>query len=130
MTLPTKDAIPDLVELTNKALEFIEFEDKQETQELKKNDRGHYNYIVEQKFGTMPLSMIRLLTDSDNRKENLQKLLDMIQLLKNIKEDKTTFEKAENDFFEKRAEEYLYPKFGGRDNFYKIAEENKKNKIN
>ena len=39
--------------------------------------------------------------------------------------DKFYIEKAENEFVEKRAEEYLYPQFGGRENFYKISEENK-----
>ena len=124
--MPNIDAIPDLVELTNKLLEFIEFEDKLETQNIKNNDKGYYNYLVQERFDKLPTSMIKLLSEKDRRAENLEKILDMIELLKNVKIGKTTFEKAENDFVEKRAEEYLYPQFGGKDNFYKIAEENKK----
>jgi hypothetical protein len=124
--VPDINAIPDLVELTNKVLEFIEFEDNPETQRIKKNDRGYYNYIVEERFDKLPTTIIKLLSEQDKRSENLAKILDMINLLKNVKEGRTTFEKAENEFVEKRAEEYLYPQFGGKDNFYKIAEENKK----
>jgi len=124
--IPNIDAIPDLVELTNKLLEFIEFEDKPETQNIKKNDRGYYNYLVQERFDKLPNTMIKLLSEQDKRVENLGKILDMIDLLKNVKSGKTSFEKAENEFVEKRAEEYLYPQFGGKDNFYKIAEENKK----
>jgi len=124
--IPNIDAIPDLVELTNKLLEFIEFEDKPETQNIKKNDRGYYNYLVQERFDKLPNTMIKLLSEQDKRVENLGKILDMIDLLKNVKSGKTSFEKAENEFVEKRAEEYLYPQFGGKDNFYKIAPENKK----
>ena len=126
INIPNIDAIPDLVELTNKLLEFIEFEDKPETQNIKKNDRGYYNYLVQERFDKLPNTMIKLLSEQDKRVENLGKILDMIDLLKNVKSGKTSFEKAENEFVEKRAEEYLYPQFGGKDNFYKIAEENKK----
>lgn len=126
MSQPDINSIPDLVLLTNKVLEFIDFEDNIETQNLKKNDIGRYNFIVDDRFKSLPTSMIKLLSDKDKRTENVEKILDMIRLLKNIKEGYTSFENAENEFFEKRAEEYLYPKFGGKENFYKIAEENKK----
>ena len=124
-SMPDINAIPDLVELTNKVLEFIEFEDNPETQKIKLDDRGYYNFIVEDRFDKLPTTMIKLLSEKDKRHENLEKILDMIRLLKTVKEGKTSFEKAENEFVEKRAEEYLYPQFGGKDNFYKIAEENK-----
>ena len=124
-SIPDINAIPDLVELTNKVLEFIEFEDNPETQKIKLDDRGYYNFIVEDRFDKLPTTMIKLLSEKDKRHENLEKILDMIRLLKTVKEGKTSFEKAENEFVEKRAEEYLYPQFGGKDNFYKIAEENK-----
>ena len=93
---------------------------------LKKEDRGQYNYIVNKEFDMLPQTMIKLLSEKEKRTENLQKVMDMLRLLKNVKEGKTNFEKAENEFMEKRSEEYLYPVFGGRDKFYQIAEENKK----
>ena len=126
MTSPDINAIPDLTLLTSKLLEFIEFEDKPETHELKKNKRGEYNYIINDQFKILPPSMIKLLSEPDKRTENLSKILDMINILKEVKNGNKTFETAENEFVEKRAEEYLYPKFGGKDNFYKIAEENKR----
>jgi uncharacterized protein YdiU (UPF0061 family) len=126
--IPNINAIPDLTLLTTKLLEFIEFEEKEETQKLKEEDRGNYNYIVYKEYEMLPPTMIKLLSEKEKRTENLQKVLDMLELLKNVKNGTTDFEKAENDFMEKRSEEYLYPMFGGRDKFYQIAEENKKKK--
>lgn len=126
MNIPDINAIPDLTLLTTKLLEFIEFEEKEEIQKLKKGNKGEYNYIINEKFQMLPPTMIKLLSEKEKRTENLQKVMDMLRLLKNVKEGKTNFEKAENEFMEKRSQEYLYPMFGGRDKFYQIAEENKK----
>ena len=126
MSVPDINAIPDLTLLTTKILEFIEFEEKEETQKLKENNRGYYNNLVDTNFEILTPTMIKLLSDKNNRSENLEKMMDMIRLLRNIKEGRNTFENAENEFMEKRSEEYLYPIFGGREKFYKIAEENKK----
>lgn len=120
--------IPDLKKLTDKLLKFIEFIDKPEIRELKKNEIGKFNYLVNEQFSDMPVSMIKLLSDFENRDNNLEKILDMINILKSVETGEKTFETAENEFVEKRAEEYLYPAFGGKDNFYKVAEENKKKK--
>lgn len=118
--------IPDLVEMTNKLIEFIEFSDKPETIKLKENNIGNYNYIISNRFTILPSSMIKLLADREKRSEHLQKILEMIDLLKSVKSGSKSYESAETEFIEKRSEEYLYPQFGGKDNFYKIAEENKK----
>ena len=122
---PDVKAIPDLLELTNKILEFIDFYDKPEMKKLREENMGNYNYIVGEKFEKLPPSMIKLLSDEENRASNLEKLMEMLRLLQSVKDGKNTFEKTENDFFEKRAEEYIYPKFGGRENFYKVSEEYK-----
>ena len=122
--------IPDLTLLTSKILEFIEFYDEPTTQELIKNNKGGYNLIINEKFEIIPLGMIRLLSDVNNRATNLEKIMDMLSMLEKVKNGSNSLENAETLFFEKRAEEYLYPQFGGKDNFYKIAEENKKKKDN
>ena len=123
---PDVNAIPDLLQLTDKILEFIEFYDKPEMKKLREENMGNYNYIIGEKFTMLPPSMIKLLSDEENRVSNLEKLMEMLRLLQTVKDGKNTFENTENDFFEKRAEEYIYPKFGGRDNFYKVSEEYKK----
>jgi hypothetical protein len=120
--------IPDLEKLTNNVLDFIEFINKPETIKLKAESTGNYNYIINEKFADLPLSMIKLLSDTENRAKNLEKVLDMITMLRSVKNGQKSFGDAENEFMEKRSEEYLYPAFGGRDNFYRIAEENKKKK--
>jgi hypothetical protein len=122
--------IPDLEKLTNDVLGFIDFIDKPEIREIKETNTGQFNFFVNEKFPNLPLSMIRLLTDYENRSQNLEKILDMINLLRSVKTGERSLENAENEFVEKRAEEYLYPSFGGKDNFYKIAEENKKKNKN
>jgi hypothetical protein len=123
---PSINAIPDLELLTTKIIEFLEFIDKPEIINMKENEPGNFNYIVNEKFSMLPLSMVKLLTEREQRAQNLEKILDMINILRSVKTGQKTFETAENEFVEKRAEEYLYPAFGGKDNFYKVAEENKK----
>jgi hypothetical protein len=117
--------IPDLTELTTKILEFIEFYDEPSTQDLIKNNKPNYNYIISERFIIIPFAMIKLLSDNENRAQNLEKIMDMIAMLEKVKNGSNTFQNAEEVFFEKRASEYLYPQFGGREKFYKVAEENK-----
>ncbi len=123
---PNVNAIPDLELLTTKIIEFLEFVDKPEIITMKENEPGNFNYIVNERFSMLPLSMVKLLSEREQRAQNLEKILDMINILRSVKTGQKTFETAENEFVEKRAEEYLYPAFGGKDNFYKVAEENKK----
>lgn len=120
------DNIPDLVEMTNKIIEFINFSDKPETINLKENNIGNYNYIISERFNILPQSMIKLLSEREKRSEHLEKILELIEVLKQIKSGAKSYETAETEFIEQKSEEYLYPKFGGKENFYKIAEENKK----
>lgn len=122
--------IPDLEKLTNDVLGFIDFIDRSEIREIYQSNKGQFNFLVNEQFPNLPLSMIRLLTDYENRSQNLEKILDMINLLRSVKTGERSLENAENEFVEKRAEEYLYPAFGGKDNFYKVAEENKKKNKN
>lgn len=124
--IPSISSIPDLELLTDKVLEFLEFVDLPETIKLKKNHPANFNYIINQKFNMLPVSMVKLLSETEHRAENLEKILDMINILRTVKIGEKSFETAENEFIEKRAEEYLYPAFGGKENFYKVAEENKK----
>ncbi len=117
--------IPDLEKLTNDILKFIEFIDRPETKEIKDVNKSQFNFLVNEQFPELPRSMIKLLSDYENRHNNLKKIIDMITLLNSIKTGEKTLQTAENEFVEKRAEEYLYPAFGGKDNFYKVAEENR-----
>ena len=98
------------------------------TNKLLINNKSGYNLIVDERFSIIPVAMLRLLSDTQNRASNLEKIMDMISMLEKVKNGTNSLENAENIFFEKRASEYLYPQFGGRENFYKIAEENKKKK--
>jgi len=120
--------IPDLEKLTENMLRFIEYVDKPETRRLRETDIGNFNYIVNEQFSDLPTSMIKLLSDYKNRNVNLEKIIKMISDMRSVQIKKKQFQEVENEFFEKRAEEYLYPAFGGKDNYYKIAEENKKKK--
>lgn len=122
--------IPDLEKLTDDLLGFIDFIDKPDIRKLKESNKGQFNFLINEQFPNLPLSMIRLLSDYENRSQNLEKILDMINLLRTVKTGEKSLENAENEFVEKRAEEYLYPAFGGKENFYKVAEENKNNKNN
>lgn len=96
--IPNNSNIPDLEKLTDDVLRFIEFVDRDEIRQIKDTEKGQFNFLVNEQFPELPLSMIRLLSDYENRSQNLEKILDMIKLLKSVKVGEKTLENAENEF--------------------------------
>jgi hypothetical protein len=118
-----------LNKITSEIINFIQYIDKIDNKDNIDNKvNSNLNYIIDREFSNLPKSMIKLLMDKENRTTNLEKILDMIKMLQNVNKGEMTLETAENEFAEKRAEEYLYPIFGGKEEYYKIAEEKKKEK--
>lgn len=118
----------DLLEMTTKILEFIDFQNEPNTDKLREKDIAQYNFVLNKRFSTLPSTMIRLLSDKERQSENLEKVLEMISLISSMQTGEKTYEEAENEFAEKRSEEYIYPLFGGKENFLKATEEKKREK--
>ena len=120
-------AIPDLDELIEIINDMMEFMDTPVMKELEMRDRDEFESVVHMKYNNtiIPFRIIVLLT-SEDRYDNLDRLLDMFDTLDKIKKgEKNIFEEADK-FGEKKNEEYVYPNFGGKENFIKMLEDDKK----
>lgn len=115
-------AIPDVVELSNKMIEFLEFYDDPVNVNLRKTNYPNYLNAMYEKFEKMPASMISLLSDEKNRAENLEKLIIMLETLGRVKKGEKDLEEARDEFVEERNEEYFYPAFGGKEQMIKDLE--------
>ena len=82
-------------------------------------------FIYEDSLQNMPVTYNLELTLVDNEKEraqNIEKLFKMLDRLKEVEIGRTTVEKEFMQVREELAEEYLYPKFGGKNEFQKALE--------
>lgn len=133
---PTLDAIPDLKVLTNNLYEIIEYLERDDIIELTREADHIVLNTLNNKYGDdVPYSMLKILLDIDNREENVERFLDMIEMLKQAKRGEYDLEVAEKDFTDKINERYLYNKYGGREKFEKaladaVAEERRQNANN
>ena len=117
------DAIPDVVKLSGKVLEFIDFYDDPENEKLRKTNHGLYLNKMFDSFEMMPASMIRLLSDEKNRRENLKGIIDMLEQLQQVKIGKLDLDTVHDEFIEDKNEKYFYPTFGGKAQLEKTLRE-------
>ena len=119
------DAIPDIKKLTADIFELLIYIDSPDMQKLKRDCYGMYLNKIDEKYQDMPYSIIKLLSDeSDNRDDNIIKLLNILETMNSIKEKNKNLDSEYEKFRENLNEEYVYPEFGGKDKF----EEKMKNK--
>lgn len=124
------NAIPNIDKLLETVLEFLQYINTDEMQQLERDDEYAFEYHMNSKFEDFSLqhySIFRLLMDKKNREDNICKLIDMFNILKRVKKGELELEKANKDFQEDLNNEFIYPKFGGKENFEKTLK-NKKNK--
>lgn len=126
-------AIPDLEKLLDRVLEFLRYINKTEMQELENEDKFAFERHLDSKFEDLSLryySIFRLLLDKDNREDNVCKLIDIFSTLKKVKTGSLDIHKATEEYHEELNSEYIYPKFGGKEQFEKKMqkEKNKKRK--
>lgn len=126
------NAIPDLgnmLVIINELLMFIETEDMQK---LEKSDRKEFERRTYTKYNNdLPMKIIGLMLE-DDRYDHLSRLLDMFDVLNDVKKGKKDMQKEYESFNEKLNESYLYPAYGGKEGFEKAMQEgvpkNKKRK--
>lgn len=113
----TVDAIPDtneLIEHLNNAILFI---DTPAMQLLEIEDNEKFETILHEKYNSrLPNSMIKLLC-SNERENNIEQIVEMLCSLSEIKQGKKDLMEETKKFSEKQSEKYIYPKFGGKNNF-------------
>lgn len=124
------DAIPDLDKLTDRIIELIELSDTSEMIELEKNDKDAYEQFFSDEYLDIPLGLVRLLLERENRDKNLKKTCEMIETLIRVKEGQADIDKEFETFNENLNQELVYPQFGGKEAFEKalINDAKKKSK--
>lgn len=117
-----KEGIPDLVELTKQIVKFIEYIGTEEIEKLEKEDNDKFCAQVEATFPDFTLkymSIYKMLLDKENREENLVKLLNLFKILRDVKAGSRNIDREFDTFKENLAQDYVYPKFGGKTEFEK-----------
>lgn len=123
------ESIPDLEKLTNDILDFLKFTETDETKLLIKENYGAFQHKADELYPDIPYSITKLLMDdtetAEDKSKNLVKLLEMLSQLSDIKKGNQDINKSFNSFREGLHEEFVYPKFGGKEEFErKLAENN------
>lgn len=108
------DAIPDLGELLNYVNSLIAFVETPEMVILSKTNYQEYERKAYQRYNQhMPIKIIGMMVNEEERYENLERLLDMFDRLDGVKTGTRNMQDEYEDFSEKLNEQYLYPEYGG-----------------
>lgn len=128
-------AIPDLDNLTNNIVQILEYINRDDMQKLENRDKEKFDMELNNKFNEFSLNYIgifNLLLDKNNRKDNILRLMKMIETLKQVKYGIKDYDTEFDNFKEELANNYLYPKFGGKKGFERKMKQkqikNRKNK--
>jgi len=123
------NAIPDIELLSSKVVEFLEFYDEPSIVKLRKENHPHYLFKLYERFEVLPASMIKLLSEPNQRlrTQNVEKIIMLLERLYEVKTGKRNLEATRDEFLEENNEEYFYPAFGGKEKLMKLAEEKKNN---
>ena len=112
-------AIPDLDNLLEIIYEMISFIETPKMKKLENTNIDEFERLLFGRYNSkVPMKIIRLMCD-ENRYDNLMKLIDMFDVLQDIKSGKKDMINEHNKFCESLNEKYLYSAFGGRENFEK-----------
>jgi hypothetical protein len=119
------NAIPNIELLSSKVVEFLEFYDDPKITELRKNNHSNYLFKLYERFEMMPTSMIKLLSEPNQklRTQNVEKIIILLERLAEVKAGKRNLETTRDEFLEENNEKYFYPAFGGKEKLMKLAEE-------
>ena len=132
MNMNRDGGLPDLVKLTGQIIEFIEYIEQPDIKAMSKENIMMYKQHLENKFEEFTLdyySIYRMLVDNENeRSQNIEKLFKMIDRLKDVESGKSNVEREFIHVREELAQEFLYPKFGGKTAFQKAMEKDAKKK--
>lgn len=125
--------IPDLHKLTSTIIEFLEYINTPEMERLEQSDKTAFEKHLEHKFENFTVcftTIYKMLLNKSERNENLTKLMDLIETLKKVQSGEKNMDVEFDNFREQLSEQYVYPKFGGKEQFEKNIEKRarKKNK--
>ena len=111
------NAIPDIDSMVKTIDNMLDFIESPRMKSLEISNKDRFETEVFTKYNdVLPMKIITLIVDK-NRYENLEQLLDMLETLSQIKKGKKDLMEETQKFNEKQNETFVYPKFGGKDNF-------------
>lgn len=121
----TSSAIPDLDKMIHHIYNMLLLIETSEMEQLEKTNNEEFERLVYTEYNTiLPIKIISLIV-SKNRYENLDRLLDMFEVLNNVKNGKNNIHDEYAKFSEKMNEEFVYSKTGGKEGFLKLLEKDK-----
>lgn len=115
------NAIPNLEKLLENIQNLLEDIESEPMQKLAKVNKKEFEKIITHKYfqgQDVPLKIVNLMLEEE-RYENLEKLLDMLDRLKDVQQGKLEINNAYKQFSEKLNETYVYPVHGGKEKFEK-----------
>jgi hypothetical protein len=71
-------------------------------------------------YATEYTHTFEMICDKKNRKENVKLLYEMFESLNKVNNGKSDLQMEEDKFYEQKNEQYIYPKFGGKQNYNKV----------
>ena len=100
--------------IADEVIEILEYLNTDKMKRLKKENIDIYKQHVMNKYENFEyFSILKVLLSED--KMEINKLTDMMRMVDDINKGKRTYMDANEEVKEKRAEEYIYPKFGGKE---------------
>jgi hypothetical protein len=114
------EEIPDLDALMDSIIEFLEYINTSEMQQLEEANPVAFENHLDLKFRSFSLKyygIFKMLLDKKRRAENVNKLINLFSKLNKVKDGDMSMDKAYEEYTEGLNGEYIYPKYGGKDNF-------------
>lgn len=121
--------VPDLKHLTENLVKILAEINSEEMIQLFDTDKELFKEKMEQKFPEFSnryYSLFQQLLEKDM--DNIGKLIMMLTNLHKVEHGELTMDDAFNNVRESLSEDYIYPKFGGKENFEKTMRERGKKK--
>lgn len=123
-----KAAIPNLALLTGNVLNILRYLELPEVKGMVLTDPMSVKMALNDKYAeSVPYGIIDILIDPLKRKENVNKLMDMFDILNSVKTGELELNEAEESFVEDLNEKYIYSEFSSKEEFYKFLKNEKKN---
>lgn len=118
-------SLSDLNNTIKQIVDIMTYMTTPEMYDLEQSDQRQFEYMMTKQFAEFSESHVHifnLLLDKRNRKENVNKLIQTIDTIIKIKTNQVNPDVAYEQFKEEQASKYIYPQFGGKEEFMKVIQ--------
>jgi hypothetical protein len=126
----SREGIHDIEKLMGQVIDLVEFMNTDPMKKMKIENNDEFEKIIIFKYqNDVSIKIIHLLLE--DQEKFLPELIDMFEILLKVKSGKADCKTEYEKFGESKNEEYIYPKFGGKEKFYQFCyNEQKKKNVN